>query len=117
MRAYPRKRLRASARALVLSHQAMARTPSAHAGFRQGIPARERIDGNRVSAPVLEMREGSGAHQHQAFRVSAPMGFISRVWLCVPDVDKRAAQSRSRSSWRKWKRPAQHTAMQLSACD
>ncbi len=33
-------------------------------------PAVVRIDGNRASAPALEMRKGGGAHQHQAFGVS-----------------------------------------------
>ena len=64
-------------------------------GLQAGYPALLRIDGNRVSAPVLEMREGSGAHQHQAFGVSGRGGFPSRVWRSVAHVDNRAEQSRA----------------------
>jgi hypothetical protein len=49
-------------------------------GLQAGYPGPVRIDGNRVSAPVtrfLEMREGSGAHQHRVWREWARCAFKS----------------------------------------
>ncbi len=49
--------------------------------------AHRRKQGIRTGYAFLEMREGSGAHQHQAVGVGVPGAFHSRVWRCVADVD------------------------------
>ncbi len=67
LRAYPRKQRRASARAVVPSHQAMARGAKRARVLQAGYPAPARIDGNRVSARGMvsgdaggRWRQGSG---------------------------------------------------------
>ena len=54
----------------------------AHGDCTPGIPAPVRIDGNRVSAPVmrfLEMREGGGSHQHRVWLEGARCAFKACV--------------------------------------
>ncbi len=91
----PGSRLRASAGAVVPSHRVTQpganRTRGLQAVYLRG-RAHRRKQGIRAGYGFLEIREGSGSCQHQAFGVSGPGGFHSSVWRSATHVAKRAAR-------------------------
>jgi hypothetical protein len=101
--------------AAVSSHQVMEACAKRARVLQAGYPAPLRIDGNWVSAPVLEMRKGRGAHQHQALASARCVPFECVAQGCALRQTSRGVQCHGTMRYRE--RPAQPTAMQQSACD